>query len=388
MYYVGIDISKFKHDCAVIDGNSGEIIRSSWSFNNDSDGFLTLKLLLDELEGEKRIGFESTGHYGLNLKLFLESNDFTFMEFNPILIRNFVSGKTLRRTKTDSLDAISIAQYLMTVEYKPYPSSFYHLSELKSLTRFREDLVDQRSRHLVSLTNVMDEVFPEFKPFFGDQFGTTAMYILANYGTPAKISRLQNKSYETLRSVSNGKFGFARFIELKQLAKQTVGHTTACLEEQLRTLLDQIAYLNSKIEKIEATIERETRVLESPILSIPGVGILTTAVVLAEFGDFSRFSTPGKMLAFAGLESGYSQSGVSESHGKMVKHGSPHLRRAVLNCCLPLVKCNPLFREYYEKKRAEGKPHRVALTHVAKKLIRIMFTLQTTNTRFDYSLAK
>ena len=125
MYYIGIDISKYKHDCAVID-NIGDVVEPSWSFTNDCEGFSIFKQLLDNLEGEKKIGLESTGHYGQNLKLFLESNGFTFMEFNPLLISRFVRSKSLRNTKTDSIDALSIARYVMTVEYKPYPPSFYH----------------------------------------------------------------------------------------------------------------------------------------------------------------------------------------------------------------------------------------------------------------------
>ena len=120
MYFIGIDISKFKHDCAIID-EAGDTVTASWSFANNCEGFSLLKQLLDALDGQKKIGFESTGHYGHNLKLFLETNNFSFMEFNPLLVSKFVRSKSLRNTKTDSLDAVSIAQYLMTVEYKPYP---------------------------------------------------------------------------------------------------------------------------------------------------------------------------------------------------------------------------------------------------------------------------
>ena len=155
MYYIGIDISKFKHDCAVID-DSGEIVTPSWSFTNDAEGFSQLKLLLNSLDTETRIGLESTGHYGMNLKLFLESNNFSFMEFNPLLINRFVKSKSLRKTKSDSIDCMMIAHYLMTVEYKPYPSSFYHTEKLKSLTRFRDSLIRLRSRQLVELTNILD----------------------------------------------------------------------------------------------------------------------------------------------------------------------------------------------------------------------------------------
>ncbi len=387
MYFVGIDISKFKHDCAVID-ELGDTVTPSWSFANDREGFSLLKKLLDSLEGEKRIGFEATGHYGQNLKLFLESNGFTFMEFNPLLISRFVRSKSLRNTKTDSIDAHSIAHYMMTVEYKPYPPSFYHLDKLKSLTRFRDSLVRQRSRQLVELTNVLDKVFPEFKPFFKGKLSATALYILVHYQTPERIAGMNTRSYEPLRKLSRGRFTMAHFVQLKALAKNTVGASNDYLLDQMDILLELYAQLDSKVGELDAQIKECVRGIDPPCLSLPGIGELSAAVILSEFGDFSKFQNPSKMLSFAGLEPGYFQSGQSEFTGHMVKHGSSRLRYALMNCCLPLITNEPVFAEYYAKKRAEGKPHRVALTHVAKKLLRVIYAMHTKNLRYDPALIR
>ena len=380
MYFVGIDISKFKHDCAVLD-EVGSLITPSWSFANDHEGFSTLKDFLNSLEGEKRIGLESTGHYGQNLKLFLESNGFTFMEFNPLLIFRFVHSKSLRNTTNDSISAQNIARYVMTVEYKPYPPSFYHMDKLKSLTRFRNSLVRQRSRQLVELTNVLDKVFPEFKPFFKGRLSVTALYILTNYQTPEKIANM--RAYEPLRKLSRGRFTMSDFIQLKALAKNTVGSSCDYLIDQMGILLELYDQINSKVDQLDDQIKECIRGIDPPCLSLPGVGELSAAVILSEFGDFSKFQNPSKMLSFAGLEPGYFQSGQSEFTGHMVKHGSSQLRYALINCCLPLVTNEPVFAEYYAKKRAEGKPHRVAMIHVAKKLLRVIYTLQTKNIPYN-----
>ena len=382
MYFVGIDISKFKHDCAIID-ELGDVITSSWSFNNDCEGFSLFRDLLNALDGEKKIGFESTGHYGHNLKMFLETNNFSFMEINPLLISRFVRSKSLRNTKTDSLDAESIAQYLMTVEYKPYPPSFYHMDQLKSLTRFRDSLVRQHSRQLVELTNILDKVFPEFKPFFDGRFSATALYILAHYQSPEKIANMNTKSYEALRKKSYGKFSMVKFAQLKTLAKNTVGRSDDFLLKQMEITIDIENQLDAKIDEITIQISACIRGLNPPILTIPGIGELTAATILSEYGDISKFDNPAQMLSFAGLEPGYYQSGQAEHGGHMVKHGSSHLRYALMNACQPLIIHEPVFAEYYAKKRAEGKPHRVALTHVAKKLLRIIYTLQTKNIPYD-----
>lgn len=369
MYFVGIDISKFKHDCAIID-ELGDVITPSWSFQNDREGFSLLRELLNALEGEKKIGLESTGHYGQNLKLFLENNDFSFMEFNPLLVNRFVRSKSLRKTKTDSIDALMIAQYLMTVEYKPYPPSFYTLEKLKSLTRFRDSLIRQRSKQLVELTNVLDKVFPEFKPFFKGKFSVTALYILSHYTSPEKISNMNSKSYESLRRLSRGKFSMVDFVELKTLVRNTVGSTRDYLLQEMEIIIDIYNQLQSKVEEVEQLINDCVLVLDPPMLTI-------AAVILSEFGDLSKFDSPSKLLSFAGLEPGYFQSGISESMGKMVKHGSSHLRYAIMNCAQTVINNEPTFAAYYAKKRAEGKEHRIALTHVAKKLLRVIYTLQT-----------
>ena len=344
MYFVGIDISKFKHDCAIID-EIGDTITPSWSFRNDCEGFSLLKDLLDKLEGEKKIGLEATGHYGQNLKLFLENNGFTFMEFNPLLISRFVRSKSLRNTKTDSIDAHNIAQYLMTVEYKPYPPSFYHLDKLKSLTRFRDSLVRQRSRQLVELTNVLDRSFPEFKPFFKGRLSVTALYILTNYQTPERIANMNARSYEPLRKLSRGRFSMSDFVQLKFLAKNTVGCSNDYLLQQMNILLELYSQLDAKVDELESQIRECVRGIDPPCLSVPGIGELSAAVILSEFGDFSKFNSPSKMLSFAGMEPGYFQSGQSAFTGHMVKHGSSQLRYALMNCCLPLISNEPVFAE-------------------------------------------
>lgn len=177
MYFVGIDISKYKHDCFIT--TETDIIIENLSFENNKDGFQKFFNTLSSLDSSQqiKIGFEATGHYHLNLMLFLEENNFSFMEFNPALVKKFISTTTLRRTKTDKADAIAIAKYLMSVDYKPYPKQFYHKYALKSLTRRIESFVHQRSRYKVDLTNILDIVFPEFKPFFNNSFSATAMFI-------------------------------------------------------------------------------------------------------------------------------------------------------------------------------------------------------------------
>lgn len=387
MYFVGIDISKYKHDCFICT-ETGEVIESNFSFPNTSDGFEQLLNLLKSIDNFKeiRIGFEATGHYGMNLKLFLEKNNYSFMEFNPKLVKEFISGQTLRKTKTDKKDAYQITKYLISADYKPHPKQFYHKYSLKSLSRMREKLVKQRSYYEVALTNVLDHIFPEYKSFFNNTFSASSIFILSKYKSPDKIKNM--KDYDSIRKISRGKFTSAQFFLLKDLAKNTIGTSNEIFELELETLLILRSQIEVEIKKLESNIEEIIKELNPPILSIKGIGYILGAGIVSEYGDVSRFKSADAMVAFAGIEPSICQSGTESHTGHMVKHGSGHLRYYLLNAADCIFLHEPIFTEFYYKKRNEGKSHRVALNHVAKKLIRIIYKLETENITFDSSKVK
>lgn len=387
MIYVGIDISKYKHDCFICNNDTGEVIVDNLSFENNKKGFQQFLGLLKPYDNSNvRIGLEATGHYGLNLKLFLEKNNYTFMEFNPLLIKEFKKSLSLRKTKTDKIDTKVICQKLMSVPYKPNSKLFYHKYGLKSLSRLRETLVKQRSKYMVQLTNVLDITFPEFKPFFYNRFSVTSLYLLNKYKSAEKMAKMRD--FETPNKLSRGSFTYAKFAKLKELAKNTVGESTKTFEIELDTILNLYNEIDSKINSLDKQISTIVKELNPPTLSIPGIGELTTAVIISEFGDFSKFSNSAQLLSFAGLEPGIYQSGTMLSYGKMVKCGSGYLRGALMNISNVVIKYNPTLYDYYLKKRSEGKCHRVALSHVCKKLLRVIYKLETQNIQFDPSLLK
>ena len=383
MYFVGIDISKYKHDCCIIHAADQSIV-SKFTFLNDKYGFEQLLSSLQSISTPEdiRIGFESTAHYALNLELFLEKASYSFMEVNPVLIKEYKKSVSLRRTKTDSIDCESIARWLMTVEYKPHPKGFYHAYSLKSLTRLRDRLVRQRSFYLVKITNVLDHTFPEFKPFFQERFSSTAFYLLENYGSAEKMAHMDSASYDHLRRISRGKFSPQKFLELKKLAENTIGVNNSIFDTELGCLLTLYKDVAAQISVLEKQISQLIEEVHPHYMSIPGIGPISAAIIYAEYGDISNFSSPAQMLAFAGLEPGINESGTESHRGRMVKRGSSHLRYVLMNCALPLIRFDMTFATYYAKKRAEGKPHRVAMSHVAKKLVRVIFALERQNTDF------
>ena len=175
IYYVGIDISKYKHDFCII-SNAGELIVENFSFQNNKTGFQSLLEQLNPYnKSDVRIAFEATGHYSLNLELFLTNNGYTYIKTNPLIIHQFLKARSLRRTKTDKADSITIAKYLMSVPYKPNSDLLYTIFTLKSLCRAREFLIKERSKFAVLLTNELDKSFPEVKPFFNNMISTTLL---------------------------------------------------------------------------------------------------------------------------------------------------------------------------------------------------------------------
>lgn len=386
-FIVGIDIAKYHHECLVLN-LSGEVIHNSFSFDNNKQGFQYLLSILSSLSSDNliKIGFESTGHYGNNLKNFLTTSGFSFMEIHPVLINRFSKASTLRKTKTDKVDAHMICSYLMSVEFKPYPTKSYHIASLKSLTRARDSLVKERSLQLQRLTNILDLIFPEFKPFFNDSLkSATAQYILFNYKNPSKISGMNLTSYNKMKSKLRRTISYAKFCELKSLAVDTVGTQDDLLTFQLNTYLELYTHLNESIHQTEKLIHEEYEHFSSHIHTIPGIGIISAAGIFSEIGDINRFNQPDQLVAFCGLDPAFYQSGETEYTGKMVKRGSSHFRQYIMNCAQFTLMHNPILYDFYRKKRDEGKPHRVALSHVAKKLLRIIFKIESSDTNFDIS---
>lgn len=386
IYYVGIDISKYKHDFCII-SNAGELIVENLSFQNNKIGFQSL---LDQLKpynkSDIHIAFEATGHYSLNLELFLVNNGLSFMKVNPLIIHQFLKTRSLRRTKTDKTDSLTIANFLMSVPYKPNSDLLYTIFTLKSLCRARESLIKERSKFAVLLTNELDKSFPELKPFFNNMFSTTLLYILEKYTNTKHISAMRD--YESIRKLSHGKFTYVKFVKLKELAKNSVGFYNENTDLLISTYVSIYNDFNNKIDPIDKQISTIIKVLNPRMLTIPGLGEISAATILSEYGDIKNFSNPNKMLAFAGLDPSINQSGTLEYNGKMVKHGSGHLRYAIMNSAMAILRFSPEFYDYYLQKRSEGKCHRVALSHVCKKLIRVIYSLEKNKIDFDPSLLK
>lgn len=204
-YFISIDVAKFKHDFIILMGND-EIIQIPTTFSNNEAGF---KVLLDSLSKldhsqEIKIGLESTGHYHKNLVKFLEDNKYQVSTLNACLVHKYIEAKTLRKQKNTKIDCRWIAEYLQSVEFKTYQSKSYTCEKLKSLTRARDKIVLKRNQEYVDLTNALDLVFPEFKIIFGNKFIKTAIFLLNEYPSAEKISKISIKDLDKFKKKYKG----------------------------------------------------------------------------------------------------------------------------------------------------------------------------------------
>jgi len=389
MIYVGIDAASKKHDCFIISDaqpKSGQLI----TIDNGNKGFEKLKSsILDWMEQTNddnvRIGLESTGHYSHNILHYLVGNGFDTMLINPLLTNMERKASSVRKTKTDTIDAKSICTFLMrNQEFKPYTLGSYHSRSLKSLSRRRFSLVKQMTKYKQELHALVTIVFPEFLSVFSRLHINVSLEILHKYGTPANIAKARIDGLTNMiKKHSKGHHGKDTAILIKELAKTTIGDKDELYAFQIKLCVEMIRTLRNQIKTYEAQICKIIDAYCPIILSIPGISYVTGASIVGEIGDMSRFKSSDKLLAFAGLDPAVYQSGNYDANKLTVsKRGSSYLRWSFHTAASIIIHHDSTFGSYYAKKRKEGKHHLVALGHVSKKLVRVVFSILKYNRTF------
>ncbi len=389
MIYVGIDAASKKHDCYIV-SNANLQSEQYLTINNDSKGFEELKTLICDLinklgDDNVRIGLESTGHYSHNILHYLVGNGFDTMLINPLLTNMERKASSVRKTKTDTIDAKSICMFLMrNQEFKPYTLASYHSRSLKSLSRRRISLVKQLTKHKQELHVLITTVFPEYLSVFSKLHINVSLEILQKYGIPANIAKARIDGLtNTIRKHSNGRHGLHTATLIKKLSKTTIGDKDELYAIQIKLCVEMIRTLRKHIKTYEAEIRKIMDVHCSVILSVPGISYVTGAIIIGEIGDFLRFKSPDKLLAFAGLDPGVYQSGNYDANKLNIsKRGSSYLRWAFHTSASLIIHNDSTFADYYARKRKEGKHHLVALGHVSKKLVRVVFSILKYNNTF------
>lgn len=387
MIYAGIDVAKDKHDCLIVDSN-GVVLSNTFTIPNNRQGFdelfAKLKTHSKDLSGLK-VGLEATGHYSDNLLEFLIANNLPTTVINPLYTNLYRKGLSLRKTKTDKVDAHSIVTMLRTEDLKPYSQLSYHVREFKSLTRYRFSLVQDCARLKSSFARLCVILFPELEKLVPSLHMASVYALLAELPNARAISECHlTRLTNLLSEASKGRYNKDKAIEIRNAAKVSIGSYSKVKSLELQQTLQLIQMMEKQIAQVEVRINPIVDSLHSPIMTIPGIGYRMAAIIIAETGNLANFDKAEKVLAFAGFEPSVYQSGqLTSTHAKMVKRGSKYLRYALFNAAKYVCHWDEGFRQYLTKKRAEGKPYNIAVSHAAKKLTRVIFHLVKTNQSFS-----
>lgn len=389
MVFVGIDIAKNDHVACAVD-ELGERLTRPLPFKNDEGGFSRLAAWLEGLAddaGDVFVGMEATGHYWMACFSFLTAGGYAACVVNPMQVRAVRELKSMPRVKNDRVDSWLIAETLRVGDYEQTRLADDDVQSLRMLTRYQQSLKQELAAVKTQCICVMDACFPEYAALFSDMFGAASLAVLSSKPTPAELSRAHSKALaETLFAASRGRLGAEKAAELKAAAKASVGVRIGqqAASFQVKSMAAQVEFLGSAIAKVEAEIRALLERVEPLVLTIPGVSYTTGAQIVAEIGDVKRFRNAAAVVKYAGLNPGVSQSGKFEAKGEPItKKGSPYLRRALWLAANRARQHDPRMRAYYDRLRAAGKCHRVAVTACARRLCHVVFAVMRDRVPYD-----
>lgn len=358
MLYLDLDIDKRTHVASLMD-SEGKILFKGFSFQNSTEGAESLLQRLASFcpsTDECLIAMEATGHYWLALYAFLGQKGYIVHVINPIQTDGWHKGTEIRKRKNDTIDSVLIADLIRYVSFHSHPKIDENYFALRQLCRYRTYLVGTVSYFKRKIIALLDQVFPEYEALFSSTsiFGKASQTILSTFTVPEELNKISAETLtQVIQEASRKRLGKRKAEALKQAAAQSFGIRFAqdAFIFQLRSMLDQLAYIEFQIKQTEEEINHHMQLIDSMITTIPGIGIVIGATIFGEIGDIQRFSNPKKLVAYAGIDASVTQSGEYEAtHNVMSKRGSPYLRKALFQAALVASRCDPTFRAFYDKK--------------------------------------
>ena len=389
MIYAGVDIAKMDHVIGAVDETGAEAARPM-KFKNSEAGFERCIAWLEsvaESEDGVFVGMEATGHYWKACFAYLMAAGYRVCVVNPMQVHAMRKLKSLSGVKNDRIDSWLIAETLRQGDYDETRLATDEVQALKQLTRYHQGLKQELAAVKTQAICVLDAYFPEYAALFSDMFGAASLKVLAECPTPSEVARKRASSIAKLLSEgSRGRLGDAKAAEVKAAAKSSVGIRLGeeAASFQIRTMVSQVEFLNATIAKVEKEVASLLARVEPDITTIPGVSTTTGAQIVAEIGDVKRFRNAASIVKYAGLNSGVDESGKYSAEGvPITKHGSPYLRRSLWLAANRARQYDPRLKEYYDKLRRKGKPHRVAVTAVARKLCHVVYAVMRDGKPYD-----
>ena len=379
MYIVGIDIGKNHHEASIV-SPEGKQIGRSLRFATTHKGADSLMSFIFKNIGNSPcvFGMEATGHYWYPIYSFLKAKGYTIYVINPIQ-SDSLRKMYIRQTKNDSIDSFLIAEVIRFGQFGTTSMADENILAMRQLCRYRDSVISSRTEIKLRIGTIMEQIFPEYEKQFSSLWVSTSMGILEKYLTPENIENAPiDELFEIIKDKSHNRLTRAKAISIKEAAADTFGIKIAqdAFSFQLKQLIDRMNFLDTQIEALDIEIMKYYEQFDCYLHTIPGIGIIGAATILAEIGDISRFKNSSALVAFAGIDPTVRQSGeFNSTHNHMSKRGSPYLRHAIFLAATTCSFHNSPLNAYYKKKRDQGKHHLTATGAVARKLTTVIYAV-------------
>ena len=379
MYIVGIDIGKNHHEASIV-SPEGKQIGRSLRFATTHKGADSLMSFIFKNIGNSPcvFGMEATGHYWYPIYSFLKAKGYTIYVINPIQ-SDSLRKMYIRQTKNDSIDSFLIAEVIRFGQFGTTSMADENILAMRQLCRYRDSVISSRTEIKLRIGTIMEQIFPEYEKQFSSLWVSTSMGILEKYLTPENIENAPiDELFEIIKDKNHNRLTRAKAISIKEAAADTFGIKIAqdAFSFQLKQLIDRMNFLDKQIEALDIEIMKYYEQFDCYLHTIPGIGIIGAATILAEIGDISRFKNSSALVAFAGIDPTVRQSGeFNSTHNHMSKRGSPYLRHAIFLAATTCSFHNSPLNAYYKKKRDQGKHHLTATGAVARKLTTVIYAV-------------
>jgi len=379
MYIVGIDIGKNHHEASIV-SPEGKQIGRSLRFATTHKGADSLMSFIFKNIGNSPcvFGMEATGHYWYPIYSFLKAKGYTIYVINPIQ-SDSLRKMYIRQTKNDSIDSFLIAEVIRFGQFGTTSMADENILAMRQLCRYRDSVISSRTEIKLRIGTIMEQIFPEYEKQFSSLWMSTSMGILEKYLTPENIENAPiDELFEIIKDKSHNRLTKAKAISIKEAAADTFGIKIAqdAFSFQLKQLIDRMNFLDKQIEALDCQILEYYEKFDCYLHTIPGIGMIAAATILAEIGDINRFKSSSALVAFAGIDPTVRQSGeFSSTHNHMSKRGSPYLRHAIFLAATTCSFHNSPLNAYYKKKRDQGKHHLTATGAVARKLTSVIYAV-------------
>lgn len=379
MYIVGIDIGKNHHEASIV-SPEGKQIGRSLRFATTHKGADSLMSFIFKNIGNSPcvFGMEATGHYWYPIYSFLKAKGYTIYVINPIQ-SDSLRKMYIRQTKNDSIDSFLIAEVIRFGQFGTTSMADENILAMRQLCRYRDSVISSRTEIKLRIGTIMEQIFPEYEKQFSSLWVSTSMGILEKYLTPENIENAPiDELFEIIKDKSHNRLTRAKAISIKEAAADTFGIKIAqdAFSFQLKQLIDRMNFLDKQIEALDCQILEYYEKFDCYLHTVPGIGMIAAATILAEIGDINRFKSSSALVAFAGIDPTVRQSGeFSSTHNHMSKRGSPYLRHAIFLAATTCSFHNSPLNAYYKKKRDQGKHHLTATGAVARKLTSVIYAV-------------